>query len=498
MARRKGSVRPRRVPFLAGAVALALVAPGVSGAEVRLHEIQLPEKGSVDLPFTATDRLPADTTLEGEARVEGGRSRIRLSWKRMKPAILFGGNVTSYAVWAATRDGLVENLGELFVKEPKGEATFSTERRALALLVTAEPYLGASRPSGLVVFAGSAPTSSRVQSASFVLTRLASDARPATPSIASAEGKGGEPAEILQARAILAQAEKAKEGDPDLKTLREARAALSEAEDPGQRGSAEATAAARRASVLSSAAIREVLRRRAAEEAVRLEAERSAHEEVKRTAAVDEAERRRQAEASLAEAEELRQKAALEAEQTRQATVALAAAKAQAEEERTRLAEQKQALVREREAVVSRIAPALESIAATAASPRGLVVTFPGTWFDTGQATMKSPARAAVAKLAGILLMVPDRNVRIEAHTDATGNAAANLKLSGERARNVAAILAEQGVAGERVASEGYGSRMPVAPNTTAEGRAQNRRVEIVVGEGTIPPPPPEREAAPQ
>ncbi len=498
MRRREGFVPRRRGPLLAGAVALTLAAPAAAGGEVTLHEIRLPGKGAVDFTFSASGRLPDGASLEGAARVEGTRTRVGLSWKRMKPAVLFGGNVTSYAVWAVTREGLVENLGELFVKDPKGEATFSTGLRALALLVSAEPYLGVSRPSDLVVFAGGAPKSSKAESTSFVLTRLTTDARPARLSIASTDGRGGEPVELAQARAILAQAEQAKGGDPDLKTLREARLALSEATDPARRASAEAGADARRASALASAAIREVLRKRAAEEAARLEAERQAREEVRKGAVVDEAERRRQAEASLAEAEELRLKAAVEVEQTRQATAALAAARAQAEEERARLAEQKEALEREREAVASRLTPALETIATTASTPRGLVVTLPGAWFDPGRASLKPAARAAVAKLAGILLMVPERNVRIESHTDATGSAAANRRLSEERARNVAALLGEQGVPDERVSYEGYGAEAPLAPNTTAEGRARNRRVEIVVGEGTIPPAPREDGSPPR
>lgn len=508
MARRAPLPRSRRrlassfITALTAALTVTLAAAAgarpASAAEVTLHEVRLPEKGTVDVPFVATSRAPADATLSAEARAEGPRARVELSFRRMKPAILLGGDVTTFAVWAVTREGLVENLGELFVKEPKGTATFTVARTAFALLVTAEAWPGVARPSELVVFAGGVPKPSEAASKAFALGGLAPAAPTAVPSLASVEWKGAEPVELVQARALLAQAEKAKAGDPDLSTLREARSALAEAEDPARRGSAAAFDAARRASALSGAAIREVLRRRAAEEAARLDAERVAREEARKAAALDEAERRRQAEASLAEVEELRQKAALEVEQTRQATAALAAAQAQAEGERQRLGEEKAALERERAEFAARVAPALEKVAPTTAAPFGLVLTFPGTSFDSGRATLAPSARVALGKLAGILLMAPDRNVRVEAHTDSSGSPAANRKLSEERARVVARFLEEQGVAPERISFEGYGPDLPVAPNKTAEGRALNRRVEIVVAAGTIEPAPREAAHAPE
>lgn len=500
MARPTGRAARRRASALLAALVLAggtFAGPALS-AEVTLQEVQLPETGEVGLPLVATDRAPAGATLEAEARVSGGRTTVVLSFRKMKPAVLFGGDVTSYAVWAVTREGAVENLGELFVKEPKGEVPFSTARRAFALLVTAEPWIGVARPSGLVLFAGAAPKPSEASAKAFTLAGLTPAAQTAVPSLETVEAKGGEPTELLQARAILAQAETAKAGDPDQATLREARAALAEAEKPSARGSVGAFESARRASALGSAAIREVLRRKAAEEAARLEAERAAKEAARLAAAADETERRRQAEAALAEVEELRQKAALEVEQSRQEKAALAAATALAEEERARMAAKIADLEREHAGVLSRLGPALESIGPTEATPRGFVVTLPGTSFETGRAALAPAARAAVGALAGILLMVPDRNVRVEAHTDSSGSPAANRRLSEERARTVANLLRERGVAEERIAFEGYGPDLPLAPNDTAEGRARNRRVEIVVGEGTIEAAPVEPPDAPE
>ncbi len=485
MAHPTGRAARRRASVPLAALLLALASPPVLPAEVTLYEVQVPEKGAVDVPFVATDRAPAGATLEAELRSEGASTRISLAFRKMKPAVLFGGDVTSYAVWTVTRDGSVENLGELFVREAKGEASFSTRRTAFALLVTAEPWIGAARPSGIVVFSGAAPKPAEAAARRFVLGGFGAAARTAVPSLAAVPWSGGEGAALDQARAILARAEAEKSGDPDQRTLREARAALSEAEGPAARGDA-AGAAARRASALASEAIREALARKAAEEAARAEAEQAAKEAARRAAAADEAERRRQAEEALAEVEELRRKAAAEVEETRLAKAALAAATALAEEERARMAAKVSALEREHEAVVSRLASALAAVGPVEESPRGHVVTLPGTAFEAGRAGLTTPARVALGKLAGILLMAPDRNVRVESHTDASGSPAANRKLSEERARAVAALLREQGVAEERIAFEGYGPDLPLAPNSTADGRARNRRVEIVVGTGTI------------
>jgi outer membrane protein OmpA-like peptidoglycan-associated protein len=78
--------------------------------------------------------------------------------------------------------------------------------------------------------------------------------------------------------------------------------------------------------------------------------------------------------------------------------------------------------------------------------------------------------------------------MRVEGYTDATGRTEANRKLSEARARSVYEFLKSQGVADTRLAFQGLGQANPVADNGTKEGRARNRRVEIVVAEGEIKP----------
>ena len=80
-----------------------------------------------------------------------------------------------------------------------------------------------------------------------------------------------------------------------------------------------------------------------------------------------------------------------------------------------------------------------------------------------------------------IMKAYPNVAVRLEGHTDNTGDAAANKKLSFDRAVVVKEIMVKGGIADARIDIDGYGQEKPVAPNETEEGRAQNRRTELVV-----------------
>jgi len=113
-------------------------------------------------------------------------------------------------------------------------------------------------------------------------------------------------------------------------------------------------------------------------------------------------------------------------------------------------------------------------------------VNLPDILFDLNKATLKPNTQVALAKLAGIVQLFPKINLRIEGYTDSTGTDEFNMRLSQERAESVRAFLAQQGVAGARMTTAGYGPKFPVADNATAEGRAKNRRVEIVLAEGAI------------
>lgn len=100
--------------------------------------------------------------------------------------------------------------------------------------------------------------------------------------------------------------------------------------------------------------------------------------------------------------------------------------------------------------------------------------------FDTGKATIKPESEKIVGEIAALLRDNSDLKVSIEGHTDNTGTPAGNKTLSGERAKAVLAAVTAQGVEAARMSSVGWGQDKPVADNATEEGRAKNRRVEIV------------------
>jgi len=125
-------------------------------------------------------------------------------------------------------------------------------------------------------------------------------------------------------------------------------------------------------------------------------------------------------------------------------------------------------------------------VADTQSSARGFVVNLPDILFDLNEATLKPEARVVIAKLSGILLIMPELNLRIEGHTDATGSEEHNQALSERRATSVKDFLTEQGLAAGRIVAVGYGETRPVADNESAEGRKKNRRVEIVISQGVV------------
>lgn len=112
----------------------------------------------------------------------------------------------------------------------------------------------------------------------------------------------------------------------------------------------------------------------------------------------------------------------------------------------------------------------------------GLNVTFEsGILFATNSSTLQPAAQANVAKLAEVLANYPDTNVLIAGHTDSSGSDAYNQKLSEQRAEAVSSKLIASGISPSRLKTIGYGESQPIASNDTAEGKAQNRRVEIAI-----------------
>ena len=103
-----------------------------------------------------------------------------------------------------------------------------------------------------------------------------------------------------------------------------------------------------------------------------------------------------------------------------------------------------------------------------------------GIHFETAKATILPESETVLAEVAKMLQQNPDVKVRIEGHTDNVGSAAANQTLSEKRAQAVVAWLSSHGIEGSRLQAKGWGASKPVDDNATEDGRAKNRRVELV------------------
>jgi outer membrane protein OmpA-like peptidoglycan-associated protein len=125
----------------------------------------------------------------------------------------------------------------------------------------------------------------------------------------------------------------------------------------------------------------------------------------------------------------------------------------------------------------------LQRIAAVKQEQRGMVITLSGAvLFPSGESSLLPSAMVKLNDVADALTKSsPESKIVVEGHTDSQGKPAFNKELSLARAASVRDYLVSRGIAADRVSAQGLGSTRPIANNNTAEGRADNRRVEIIV-----------------
>jgi outer membrane protein OmpA-like peptidoglycan-associated protein len=128
----------------------------------------------------------------------------------------------------------------------------------------------------------------------------------------------------------------------------------------------------------------------------------------------------------------------------------------------------------------------LNAVLPTRESERGLVSEIGGVQFATATANLNPPARESLARFSGIVASYPELRFTIEGHTDNVGSDVTNNELSLRRAISVRDYLMSLGVPASSIEVQGHGPKRPVADNTSADGRARNRRVEIVLSGGIL------------
>jgi len=111
----------------------------------------------------------------------------------------------------------------------------------------------------------------------------------------------------------------------------------------------------------------------------------------------------------------------------------------------------------------------------------GVVVTLGDVLFASGQATLVEGGRSSLEEVVDLLQTEPDKKIRVEGHTDSLGDADVNLLLSEQRAQAVLDALVSLGVASDRISSLGMGEDFPIASNEDEDGRARNRRVDVIL-----------------
>jgi outer membrane protein OmpA-like peptidoglycan-associated protein len=154
------------------------------------------------------------------------------------------------------------------------------------------------------------------------------------------------------------------------------------------------------------------------------------------------------------------------------------------------LANTRQQLTLERKARIDAEARVKETLnqlvlahaAAVKEEPRGTVITLSGgALFASNKSELLASAQTNLDQIATALRDQPEKRILIEGHTDSRGTASSNVALSKSRADAVATYLSARGVEAARITSAGIGAARPIASNESADGRADNRRVEIVI-----------------
>ncbi len=511
-------------------LSLFLLPQAQAQTEKSFNVIQFPEGRTVKIGFVSSGQIPG-AQIQSEIKFQDGQFRIEVKFDDMKSAVLFGGDVTCYVLWAINRDGAPENLGELWVRPDSDKDTvrFSTGLRNFALAVTGEKYYQVTKPSDMVLFWNDNRPSPAVKTDPLVYAQFSPAPSSGVSTLENVRYDGKKPLDLLQAEKVFKMAQDlgAEKLAADLYaqaslTLRQATQIYQRSQGKGaQRFARDSVAASNEAIRLTNRKLelmaleKEFAERQAqmkdleeragkAEEQVRI-----ASEQVKEAEATilkvqqQRAEAEQNVAASQAKLKELDiERARLTTEkneleislknlntervQLEQEKASLLEEKQVLEQEKTLLLDEKQTLEQDKENLQDRLQQALSQVADTHSSARGMILNLPDILFSIGEADLKPETEVVLAKLSGILLIMQDLNLRIEGHTDSTGAPSFNLRLSERRADSVFDFMALQGIKSERMKTAGYGMERPLADNSSAEGRRQNRRVEIIIAEGEI------------
>ena len=424
--------------------------------------------GSTKIGFAGTSLLPQG---KGEANITSkGQTLIEAKFEGFVPANSFGVEYLTYVLWAITPQGRPVNLGEVMPGNGKAEMRVTTNLQQFALIITAEPYFAVTTPSDLVVMQNTVKndkTTGIIDTVNAHFNLLPRGAYVQTAGqhavLNPVKPNDKSPLQLYEAiNAIqIAEATGAAQYTPDILAKAKQELENAQALDSKKSQRKEMITYARGAVQDAEDARVSTLRK--------IQQEKEHQQQVATQQAQIEAQqqalKRAQADAAAAQAEA--------------AAANARAAQAAAEHSAQQATDQTEQM---RERLRSQLSQVLQ----TQETARGLIVNMSDVLFDTGKYTLKPEAREKLAKVSGILLAYPNLKVQVEGYTDNVGGDQYNLTLSQQRGDAVRAYLVSQGVSPDNISSTGYGMSNPVADNATAAGRAQNRRVQMVVSGSAI------------
>ena len=439
--------------------------------------------GATKIGFQGTPLLPE---AKGSAEVQSNRGQLSIDahFEGLKPANSFGVEYLTYVLWAITPEGRPEALGEILPDGTKNNIKVTVNLQAFALIVTAEPYFAVSMPSDVVVLQNTVlPDKTQgiieqVNAHATLLPRGAYAQMAGQNAVLNPITRNEKsPLELYEAiNAIqIAKATGAEKYASD--TFQTAMTSLQNAQAMDAKKSErkqEITYARAAVQSAEDARIITIRKLKAADEA-RNQQEREQAEQSAQQAQL-------QAQQSQMQA----QQAQLQAQQAAAERAAAEAQAAQAQLEAARAQQAQKTAVDQTEQMRERLKNQLNEVLNTRETARGLIINMSDVLFDTGKYTLKPEAREKLAKVSGILLAYPGLAMQVEGYTDNVGGEEYNQKLSEQRAQAVGDYLVSQGVQQANVTATGFGMSDPVADNSTAAGRSQNRRVQLVVSGNSI------------
>jgi len=452
--------------------------------------------GATKVIFLGTSSAPQ---ASGEAKVEAktGGTSIELKVTALPQPTTLGAEFLTYVLWTITPDGSTTNIAEIPIdKQGNGKLTARAQSQTFALIVTAEPYFAIQLPSEVVVLENDTKKNTKGKiypDNDYKLMKRSQYSKMGNPLALTPDLKKV-PLDMYEARNAvdIAKSQKAEQYAPEV---------FSKATSSLQMAENSLASKADKSQIITNA--RQTIQ--FAEDARALSAERQEAERIQKEKdaaaagaaakakaeadAAAAAEAKRQAELTAARAAQMRAEAATQSAQQKAAAemaAQQAAAKAAAEQAALQAKEQaaRDEAARAQAATAAlraQLLQQLNEVLQTTDTPRGLVVNMADVLFQTGKYALSQDAQLKLAKLSGIIQAHPGLNLAIEGHTDTTGSADFNMKLSQQRADTVREFLVAQGLSPDTITAKGMGQDNPVADNSTAAGRKQNRRVEIIV-----------------